>query len=62
MSDVRHAVTVEASPQTVYGILAEATRWPETFRPTVHVEQLERTEIGAGSANGSRSGQSPERR
>jgi len=48
MSDVRHAVTVEASPQTVYGILAEATRWPETFRPTVHVEQLERTEIGAG--------------
>ncbi|WP_369250091.1 aromatase/cyclase [Streptomyces sp. R41] len=42
MTDVRHAVTVSATPETVYGLLADTTLWPVNFPPTVHVEQLER--------------------
>ncbi|MFF4346719.1 aromatase/cyclase [Streptomyces sp. NPDC001530] len=42
MTDVRHAVTVSATPETVYGLLADTALWPVNFPPTVHVEQLER--------------------
>lgn len=41
MNDVQHTITVAAAPETVYGLLADATAWPVNFHPTVHVDQLE---------------------
>jgi aromatase len=35
-----HTVTVDAPADDVYAIVADATRWPYTFDPTVHVEVL----------------------
>ncbi|WP_328535164.1 aromatase/cyclase [Streptomyces sp. NBC_00344] len=49
MNEVRHTITVAAAPETLYTLLADATRWPVDFRPTVHVEQLERPEQDGGS-------------
>ncbi|GHF65901.1 aromatase/cyclase [Streptomyces thermodiastaticus] len=34
-----HRVEVAASPGTVYGIVADVTRWPRVFGPTVHAER-----------------------
>ncbi|GGN94101.1 actinorhodin polyketide synthase bifunctional cyclase/dehydratase [Streptomyces albiflavescens] len=44
MSDVQHALTVAATPETVYELLADASAWPVNFHPTVHVEPLEQDE------------------
>ncbi|MEU2027088.1 aromatase/cyclase [Streptomyces sp. NPDC016469] len=46
MSDVRvhrtrHSVDVDAQPGVVYGLIADAERWPLFFPPNVHVERLE---------------------
>lgn len=38
-----HARTVAAPPGVVYGVVADVTRWPVIFGPTVHVRHLERT-------------------
>lgn len=35
--DTRHTVDIDAPPDLVYGLLADATRWPQLFPPTVHV-------------------------
>ncbi|MFJ9109802.1 aromatase/cyclase [Streptomyces sp. NPDC102283] len=40
---VRHSVTVKAPADTVFDLVADVTRWPLLFPPTVHAEQLERT-------------------
>jgi ribosome-associated toxin RatA of RatAB toxin-antitoxin module len=40
---LEHSITVGAPADTVYQVLADATDWPQLFRPTVHVEQLEST-------------------
>ncbi|WP_131767556.1 aromatase/cyclase [Candidatus Protofrankia californiensis] len=32
-----HTVDVDAPPELVYGLLADATQWPHLFPPTVHV-------------------------
>ncbi|MFH8409710.1 aromatase/cyclase [Streptomyces sp. NPDC018019] len=37
-----HTVTVDAPAETVYGIVADVTAWPQYFTPNVHVEHLER--------------------
>jgi aromatase len=37
--DVQHTIDIAAPPQAVYGLLADATRWPAVFPPTVHVER-----------------------
>jgi ribosome-associated toxin RatA of RatAB toxin-antitoxin module len=42
MNDVRHTVTVAAAPETVWALLADTSRWPVDFPPTVHVEHLGR--------------------
>jgi aromatase len=36
-----HAVTVAASPDHVYDIVADATTWPNIFGPTIYVRRLE---------------------
>ncbi|MET9412414.1 aromatase/cyclase [Streptomyces sp. NPDC002935] len=36
-----HQVSVAAPAGVVYGLIADALRWPLFFTPTVHVEQLE---------------------
>lgn len=36
-----HSVEVAADPQALYGVVADADRWPHVFPPTVHVERLE---------------------
>lgn len=38
-----HEVTIEAPAEVVYGIVADAVRWPLCFPPNIHVE---RTELG----------------
>lgn len=40
-----HEVAVEASPEVVYGIVADAVCWPRCFPPNIHVE---RTDLGSG--------------
>lgn len=35
----RHEIEVDAPADVVYGIVADATRWPRYFDPTVHVER-----------------------
>ncbi|SDT78887.1 aromatase/cyclase [Actinoplanes derwentensis] len=37
----RHSIDVEASADAVYPIIADVTRWPYTFGPTIHVDLLE---------------------
>ncbi|WP_336053800.1 aromatase/cyclase [Streptomyces sp. CA2R101] len=37
----RHSVAVSAPTRTIYDIVADVTRWPWTFTPTVHAERLE---------------------
>jgi aromatase len=36
-----HAIEVQAPAQVVYDLIADVTRWPLMFGPTVHVELLE---------------------
>ncbi|MEU0163413.1 aromatase/cyclase [Streptomyces sp. NPDC006261] len=36
-----HEVTAAAPADVLYGLIADATRWPLFFRPCVHVEQLD---------------------
>lgn len=38
------ALMIPASPQTLYSLVADPTRWPAVFEPTVHVEHLHRDE------------------
>jgi ribosome-associated toxin RatA of RatAB toxin-antitoxin module len=38
---VSHAVDVDAAADAVYGLIADATKWPQYFRPSVHVERVE---------------------
>jgi aromatase len=42
---MQHTVTVGASADTVYGLVADAANWPRVFPPSVHVEQ---TPLGGG--------------
>ncbi|HEY0640186.1 MAG TPA: aromatase/cyclase [Pseudonocardiaceae bacterium] len=37
-----HTAFVAAPPRAVYQLIADVTRWPCVFAPTVHVERLER--------------------
>jgi aromatase len=37
-----HTCRVDAAPQLVYGLVADVTRWPVLFGPTLHVEVIER--------------------
>ncbi|MBZ4319359.1 aromatase/cyclase [Streptomyces huiliensis] len=36
-----HTTEIDAPAATVYGIIADVTRWPQFFTPNVHVEHLE---------------------
>ncbi|MFD3540780.1 aromatase/cyclase [Streptomyces sp. NPDC058662] len=38
-----HRIVVEASPRTVFGLIADVEAWPRVFPPTVHVDVLERS-------------------
>ncbi|MEO3778533.1 aromatase/cyclase [Micromonospora sp. B11E3] len=38
----RHSVTVKASAETVYGLIADVEQWPHVFSPTIHAERLDR--------------------
>ncbi|MGC4821807.1 aromatase/cyclase [Micromonospora sp. DT63] len=38
----RHSIDVNAPVDAVYPVIADVTRWPYTFGPTVHVDLLER--------------------
>ncbi|SEG90352.1 aromatase [Thermomonospora echinospora] len=40
--EVEHTITVRASAEQVYRLLAEVENWPRLFPPSVHVEYLER--------------------
>jgi aromatase len=40
---VTHRLTVEAPAKVLYDLVADATRWPVLFGPTVHVDILERS-------------------
>ncbi|MFF4412778.1 aromatase/cyclase [Streptosporangium sp. NPDC001559] len=42
--EVEHDITVAASAESVYRLIAEVESWPRIFPPTVHVEYLERDE------------------
>ncbi|MFI7080709.1 aromatase/cyclase [Micromonospora sp. NPDC049903] len=42
----RHTVDVSAPVDAVYPIIADVTRWPYTFAPTVHVDLIEREADG----------------
>ncbi|MFJ3923224.1 aromatase/cyclase [Streptomyces sp. NPDC090022] len=44
-----HQVTADAPAATVYGLLADAERWPLLFPPTVHVRRLDTRDGGDGS-------------
>nr|P16560.1 RecName: Full=Granaticin polyketide synthase bifunctional cyclase/dehydratase [Streptomyces violaceoruber]CAA09656.1 aromatase [Streptomyces violaceoruber]CAA34267.1 unnamed protein product [Streptomyces violaceoruber]CAA34372.1 unnamed protein product [Streptomyces violaceoruber] len=37
-----HTVTVAAPPEALYALVADVTRWPAVFEPTVHVRHLAR--------------------
>lgn len=39
-----HTRVVDAPPRTLYGLVADTTRWPAIFGPSVHVHHLERGE------------------
>ncbi|MEC4017652.1 aromatase/cyclase [Streptomyces sp. H27-D2] len=36
-----HSITVDASAETLYGLVADVSAWPQIFGPTIHVEVLE---------------------
>jgi aromatase len=36
-----HSAAIDASPATVYRLIADVSQWPHIFGPTVHVELLE---------------------
>lgn len=36
-----HVITVGATPETVYGLVADVSAWPQVFGPTVHAEVAE---------------------
>lgn len=38
---VEHGITVSAPAETVYGLIADVTAWPQIFPPTVHAERIE---------------------
>ncbi|WP_225828986.1 aromatase/cyclase [Streptomyces naphthomycinicus] len=38
---VTHSIEIEAPATAVYGLVADAARWPVVFGPTVHVDLLE---------------------
>lgn len=38
-----HEIVVAAAPRAVYDLIADVTRWPQMFAPTVHAEVLERS-------------------
>jgi aromatase len=42
-TSVTHGTTIRSAPVDVYGVIADVTRWPVIFGPTVHVEPLSRT-------------------
>jgi ribosome-associated toxin RatA of RatAB toxin-antitoxin module len=37
-----HRITITAPAEVIYGVIADVTRWPAIFPPTVHTEQLDR--------------------
>jgi len=39
-----HRITVDAPIERVYALLADVTRWPQLFGPTVHAEHVERSD------------------
>jgi ribosome-associated toxin RatA of RatAB toxin-antitoxin module len=39
-----HSTRIAAPAERVYGLIADVTRWPAVFGPTVHVEHLERSD------------------
>lgn len=41
-----HSISVEATPDTIYALIADLTLWPEMFGPTVHVEVQQEDETG----------------
>ncbi len=41
MSSTRHDITIEAPAKVVYDLIADVTKWPYTFGPTVHAEVFE---------------------
>ncbi len=43
-SEVEHEITVAASADAVYRLIAEVENWPRIFPPTIHVEYVERGE------------------
>ncbi|TMK50214.1 MAG: cyclase [Actinobacteria bacterium] len=36
-----HSITISASPDAVYDIISDVTKWPHFFTPNIHVELLE---------------------
>jgi aromatase len=42
--EVEHEITVAASAEVLYQLIADVANWPLIFGPTVHVEYLEREE------------------
>jgi len=38
---ITHTIDIAASPEVVFPIIADVTRWPEVFGPTVYAERLE---------------------
>ncbi|MGW5660945.1 aromatase/cyclase [Streptomyces sp. NPDC003758] len=41
-----HTLTVNAPARSLYGLVADVTRWPAVFGPSVHVDLLEHDEYG----------------
>lgn len=41
-TETEHETLVQAPADTVYALIADVTRWPQTFPPTVHAEVVER--------------------
>ncbi|MGW6582579.1 aromatase/cyclase [Streptomyces globisporus] len=42
--EVEHEITVQAPAAEVYRLIAEVEHWPRIFPPTIHVDQVERSE------------------
>ncbi|MFD6421250.1 aromatase/cyclase [Streptomyces sp. NPDC060198] len=42
--EVEHEIAVDAPAPAVYRLLAEVVNWPRIFPPTIHVDQVERSE------------------
>jgi aromatase len=42
MRHVEHEIVTAAPPETVFRLLVDVERWPQLFKPTVHVATLER--------------------